>query len=251
MWIMVTRKIFHKLIGIALALAFILSACNTAATVAPAPVREASPQPVLPAATAIPVPTATDTPIPTLTSTPTVAVTATPTVPVVAQVIPNVNAYCRKGPGSNYDPLTTLVSGTAYPVVGRNDTNTWWMVQLFGGDTCWTGVQGTSLVGPVEKAPIVLAQPVLPSPGMFMGTYTCNPGTSTNTFNVILTWDSVAGATGYHIFRNGASLASVGATEGTYIDYNAPMNVNLVYELEALNAAGSTTPVYAVIPACH
>jgi hypothetical protein len=86
---------------------------------------------------------------------------------------------------------------------------------------------------------------------MFMGTYTCNPGTSTNTFNVILTWDSVAGATGYHIFRNGASLASVGATEGTYIDYNAPMNVNLVYELEALNAAGSTTPVYAVIPACH
>ncbi|MGA2491288.1 MAG: hypothetical protein ABSF99_14060, partial [Anaerolineales bacterium] len=68
---MVTRKIFRKLIGIALVTAFILSAYNTAATtVAPAPARTASPLPVLPSATATNVLVATETPIPTIASNP-------------------------------------------------------------------------------------------------------------------------------------------------------------------------------------
>jgi hypothetical protein len=85
---------------------------------------------------------------------------------------------------------------------------------------------------------------------MFMYSYSCNTGSGTNTFNVTLTWDAVAGATGYHLYRNGVSLASVGATVGSYTDYYAPMNVNLMYELEALNAVGSTAPVYVMVPAC-
>ncbi|MGD0751090.1 MAG: SH3 domain-containing protein [Anaerolineales bacterium] len=242
---MISRKIFFQLTGIALAVAFILSACITAATIAPAPAWTASSLPVLPTATETPMPTAT--PAPTATAT----ITPTATLPPVAQVIPSVTAYCRSGPGSNYNPITTLDSGTAYNVIGRNSSNTWWLVQLYGGAvTCWTGAPGTNLVGPVEQAPIVLAQPVLPSPGMFMYSYSCNPGTSKNTFNVTLTWDSVLGATGYHLYRDGVSLASVGATVGSYTDYNAPMNVNLMYELEALNENGSTAPVYVMVPAC-
>lgn len=106
-------------------------------------------------------------------------------------------------------------------------------------------------MGPVELAPVVEAQPVLPSPEMFMYSYSCNPGTSKNTFNVTLTWESVAGATGYHLTRNGASLVSVGATVTSYTNSNAPMNVNLMYELEALNENGSTAPEYVMVPACQ
>jgi hypothetical protein len=85
---------------------------------------------------------------------------------------------------------------------------------------------------------------------MFMYSYSCNTGSNPNGLNVTLTWDAVAGATGYHLYRNGASLARVGATVGSYTDYDAPMNVNLMYELEALNEAGSTAPVYVMVPAC-
>jgi len=247
-----TRKTLFKLIGIILAGTFFLSACAPAASVAPAPTQAASPLPVLPAATATPVPVATDTPIPTVAATPTASVTATATVPPVAQVIPAVKANCRKGPGSSYDPVAILVSGTAYNVIGRNSLNTWWLVQVSGGAiTCWTGTPGTSLVGPVDQAPIVMAQPVLDSPGMFMYSYSCHPGGNLNSLNVTLTWQPAAGATGYHLSRNGVSLAEVGPTVGVYVDYDAPMKVNLVYELEARNAAGSTGPQYVMVPACN
>jgi len=147
--------------------------------------------------------------------------------------------------------VTILVSGTAYNVVGRNSSNTWWLVQLYGGVvTCWTGAPDTKQLGPVEQAPIALAQPVLPSPAMFMYSYSCNTGSNTNGLNVTLTWAAVAGATGYHLTRNGISLARVGATVGSFTDFNAPMHVNLMYELEALNAVGSTAPVYTMVPAC-
>ena len=242
-----TRKKLFTLAGIALAAALILSACNTAATVAPTPISAATLLPVLPVETATPVPT--ETPIPTETSTPTATATATATP--VAQVVPSVNAYCRSGPGSNYNPITTLVSGTAYNVVGRNSLNDWWLVELWGGAiTCWTGAQGTSLVGPVDQAPVVLAQVVLPKPAMFMYSYTCRSTSEGDTFNVTLTWNSVDGATGYSISRNGVPLAEVGATGGVYIDYDAPMHVNLVYQLEARNAGGSTGPQYVMVPAC-
>jgi hypothetical protein len=243
---MYTRKKFLRLTGIALAAVFILSACNTAATVAPAPTWTAMPPTEVPSATETPMPTVTSTLVATATAIPTA------TVPPVAQVVPSVNAYCRSGPGSNYNQVTILTSGTAYDVVGRNSSNTWWLVQLYGGAvTCWTGAPGTKQLGAVEQAPIALAQPVLPSPAMFMYSYSCNPGSSNNTFNVTLSWDGVAGATGYHLSRNGVSLASVGESVGSYTDFNAPMNVNLMYELEALNAVGSTAPVYVMVPACH
>ena len=223
---------------------FILSACNTAATVAPAPTEMASPMPVQPTATAPPIPTVA----PTVTDTATAIPTAT--VPPVAQVIPRVTAYCRSGPGSNYNQITTLESGTAYNVIGRNSLNTWWLVQLWDGAvTCWTGAPGTNQLGPVEQAPIVLAQPVLASPAMFMYSYACNTGTNSKGLNVTLNWESVAGATGYHLSRNGVSLAELGPTAGTYIDYNAPLKVDLVYELEARNAVGSTAPVYVTVMA--
>ena len=244
---MVSRKMFHPLIGAALAAIIILCACNTAATVAPAPFLTASALPVLPIATEPPVATVA----PTVTTTETPTATPTATLPPVAQVIPSVTAYCRSGPGSNYNQITTVKAGTAYNVIGRNDSNTWWLVELYGGAVkCWTGAPGASLVGPVEQAPVVLAQPVLPAPGMFNYTYFCKTGGNTTSMDVTLTWEAVAGATGYHLYRNGTSLAEVGAGTTMYTDYNAPTKTSLVYELQALNAVGSTAPVYVSVLPC-
>ena len=247
---MITRKILLKMIGVALAAAFILSACNTAASVAPAssrPSAAALALPALPAATATSVPVATETSPPTITATPTAAATATPTVQPVAQVVPNVNAYCRKGPGTAYEQVTILNSGTAYSVIGRNDLNTWWLVQLWGDVTCWTGAPGTTQLGPVAQAPVVLAVPALLPPAMPVGSYVCSRYKNINVLDVTISWGLVDGATGYRLFRNGVALSDLGPTVTSYLDDGAPIKTDLVYELEALNAAGSTAPSTVMI----
>jgi hypothetical protein len=246
---MITRKIFSRLIGIALAASFILSACNTAATtVAPAtslPTQTALPLPVQPSATATPLPTATETPIPTVAATVTPPATVATTVQSVAQVIPSVNAYCRKGPGTDYDAITYLASGTAYNVIGRNSLNTWWLVQAPGNVSCWTGASGTNQLGPVAQAAIVLVPPALLAPAGFVGSYICD--TTKHTLGVSLNWAVVEKATGYNLYLNGVLLAEVGST--TYHN-NAPLSIDLVYELEAFDDYSVSPRVLVRVPAC-
>ena len=74
-----------------------------------------------------------------VTNTPTVSATGTaiPTGQLSPQVIPTLNAFCRKGPGTLYDQVTVLQDGTAYTVIGRDSLNTWWEIQLPGSQSCW------------------------------------------------------------------------------------------------------------------
>ena len=248
---MAIRKIFLNLTGIALTAAFILSACNTApntvVTVPGLPTGTASPLPGLPSATATTAPTATETPIPTIAVTPTALATATATVQPVAQLIPNENAYCRRGPGTTYAQVTTLVSGTAYNVIGRDGLNTWWLVQLGGDVNCWTSAPGATLLGPVVDAPIVTVPVTYMALAGFSGTYNCD--TTNNSMQVRLYWEPVDGAAGFRLFRNGVSITRLGPTDTTYAE-NAPLSVNLVYELEAYNNQGSTASASVMLPAC-
>lgn len=248
---MVTKQLFGRLTGIALTTVLVLSACNTAtSTVAPAPslpTPTASLLPVLATATATTALVATETAIPTIVAAATTAATLGPTEQSVAQVIPNFNAYCRKGPGTDYDSVTYLSSGTTYNVIGRNSSNTWWLIEVPGNVTCWTGAPGTSQQGPVNQAPIVLVAPALLTPALFVGSYICDP--STKKLGVTLNWAKVAKATGYRIYRNGVLLDTLGATATAYHD-NAPLKMSLVYELQAINDYDASPRVSALIPEC-
>ena len=250
-----TKNLLIKLVGVSLVAAFILASCgsqgNVVATAIVVDTPTASPVPaqVMPTATATLAPVATDTPVPTVAPTATTAATAAPTVSLVAQVIPSLNAYCRKGPGTGYDPITFLTNGVAYNVVGRNSLNTWWLVQVPGNLTCWMGDPGASLQGPVAQAPIVLAPPQLNTPSLFVGSYVCNTTSLTHTLGVSLNWAAVDGATGYRLYRNGEVLAEVAPTITAYHD-NAPLKVDLLYELEAFNQYGVANRLLVRIPAC-
>jgi hypothetical protein len=164
-------------------------------------------------------------------------------------VIPYINAYCRKGPGSDYDPITYLISGTAYNVIGRNSENTWWLVQVPGNVTCWTGAPGTSQLGPVEQAPLILVLPALLPPSMFVGSYVCDVSTKKHTLGVSLNWSLVPRATGYRLYLNGVLLAELAPTVTAYHN-NAPLNVDLVYELEAFSDYSVAARVSVRVPAC-
>jgi hypothetical protein len=248
---MIARKKIPKLIGFALAATVILTACTPAAT-SPAPTfipaaPTPSPIPIQPTATATNTPMATDTPVASLAATPTPLGKAFPTQSV-AQVIPIESSYCRRGPGTGYDPITVLNIGVAYNVVGRNSLNTWWLVQIPGAGTCWMGDPISNQLGPLDQAPIVLVPPALKTPALFVNSYTCD--TTHHTLGVSFNWAAVQGVTGYRIYRNGVVLVEVAAGVTAYHDI-APLKIDLVYQLEAFNDLGVANRISTRVPACE
>jgi hypothetical protein len=241
---------FDKLIGGWLAAAFILAGCNAATP----PVATASPMasltPIAPSATFTAVPSETETaaPIPTASLTATATEPATPTEELTPQVNPGWNAYCRKGPGTNYTAVTFLQAGTNYIVIGQDGRNTWWLVQLKGNITCWVGDPTSVLLGPVWQVSILPAPPLPQTPSEFAATYTCDP--KLRSLIVVLEWVPVPNITGYHLYRNGSLLAGLEPTVKTYQDNSAPLMVNLVYKLEAFNDYGVSPRVSATVTPC-
>jgi hypothetical protein len=203
---------------------------------------------LLPTATNTREPTATDTPLPTDTEVPPPTATEPPppthTLQDKAQVVPTVNAFCRKGPGTGYFAITFLQMGVAYNVVGRNDLKTWWLVQLNEKVQCWVSDPKASLLGLVEQVEVVLVPPLPAAPASLDVSYTCDAG-----LKVFLGWSAVEGATGYHIYRNGDLQATVGAGSVVYHE-KAPLGVKLVYEVEAFNEYGVSVRLAGAMPRC-
>jgi hypothetical protein len=163
------------------------------------------------------------------------------------QVISTLNAYCRKGPNTLYDIVTFIQKGTAYDVVGRDSQNAWWLINAPGVSPCWVGGANVSVNGPTEQALVVQGLPLSETPVLFESSGDCN--TILKTFGVRLDWSAAQDATGYRIYRNGVWLTSVAGSETSYHD-DAPMNLDLVYDLEAFNNYGMAVRVQTSAPAC-
>jgi hypothetical protein len=251
-------KILFNLLVTGLAGVLILTACQIPGVTTAAPAPPANPPATAapanppaptattaPAATATPAPVPTDTPAPTATPAPAATDTLAPTAQVAPQVTVSLNAYCRKGPGTGYFSLAILQKGNTYNVVGRNDTNTWFLVQASNTITCWEGDSKATLLGPVTEAPGVLVPPVPAMPASFDRVPAC-----AGDLNVTLRWAPVDGATGYSIYRNGAHLVSVAAGVTTFYDQDAPMDIDLLYEVQAFNDYGASASNTTNVSAC-
>jgi hypothetical protein len=157
------------------------------------------------------------------------------------------NANCRKGPGPAYNVATSLEKGKTLEAAGRNSDSSWWLVQLQPESDCWVGKAAVSTSGAVDQLPVMTAPPLPEAPAKFVSSNTCDPKSSTLT--VDLNWASIAGATGFNLYRNGTLLSSFGSGTTTYTD-NAPVGVDLVYAVEAVNAYGHSAQVTSAVPAC-
>jgi hypothetical protein len=199
--------------------------------------------------TALPTETILPSTLPAETSTPSSIIpgTTTPATLPGVQVIPTLNAYCRKGPNTLYDIVTFIQKGTAYEVVGRDSQNAWWLINAPGVSPCWVGAANVNVDGAAEQALVVQGQPLPDQPGLFESSGDCN--TILKTYGVRLDWSAAQGATGYRIYRNGAWLTSVAGSVTAFHD-DAPMNLALVYDLEAFNNYGVAVRVQTSAPAC-
>jgi hypothetical protein len=245
------KVVFFKLMEICLAAAFFLTSCNFAAppvataNATTAPV--ASPTPLLPTATVVVLPTVADTPTPASTATLAPTEMPTPTVQLTPVANPGMDAYCRKGPGTDYFSITYLQAGDNYTVIGQNGLGTWWLVQVPGNVTCWMGDPTTVTQGPVNTVPILPSPPLPSSAYNFANTSHCDP--VLNTLTVWLTWETAQGATGYNIYRNGTLIAHLDQKHVTFTD-NAPRGVNLKYQIEAFNDYGVSSRQTTRVIAC-
>jgi hypothetical protein len=73
--------------------------------------------------------------------------------------------------------------------------------------------------------------------------------TKAKTLGVDFKWAAVPGVTGYRIYQNGNLLTTVAASQTSYHE-DAPLEVDLVYELEAFNNNGVAARISTSVPAC-
>ena len=69
------------------------------------------------------------------TPSPTATITASPT-PCQWALTADLNAFVRRGPGTNYDELGALQAGETVAIISRDVTSSWWVIP-FGGRDGW------------------------------------------------------------------------------------------------------------------
>ncbi|MBN2119146.1 MAG: sigma-70 family RNA polymerase sigma factor [Anaerolineales bacterium] len=202
----------------------------------------------LPTSTLIPgTPTlqATVTAAPSSTSTlqVTATLTATP-VPVISEPSGEFtqNANCRKGPGTTYGVVTSLLQGQTVPIDGRNEMSTWWWIALPNGAHCWVSDVTVDVAGPVNDVPVIPTPP--PPPSNLEASVSC----TSSSYSVSLTWfDAAENELGYYVYRDGDRVATLGPNFSSYSEDFVGRGSH-TYGVEAFNSVGSSDRVAVEAP---
>ena len=187
----------------------------------------------------------TSTPIPTETPIP---VTETPSIQ--PEITLTKNSNCRLGPALNYAVVDQIVSGRTFEVIGRNEENTWWQIVNDTNRECWIINENAYPNSDFSNVQIGSA-PELPGVPLSFAVVNqqCQPGAKK--FEVTFTWTSGGGGEkGYHIYRNSDRIIELNAKKSNFRDVNAPINKNLIYEIEAYNEIGASDRSTQIVPAC-
>lgn len=184
---------------------------------------------------------------PSITLTPTLTLTATLSVPMVSV---SEDTNCRSGPGVIYDYLGALTKGEKAEVVGKNTANNYWVIKNpdYAG-TCWLWGRYATVEGDTSRIPEWLV-PSTPTPSIpaapsgLSGTRVCKtillPAPHVEMVKVTLSWtDNANNEEGYHIYRDGTLVATLGPNEETYIE-NPTGIASGTYAVEAFNTAGAS-----------
>jgi len=206
-------------------------------------------------ASSVPSLTSTVAATPTLQATASAVPSSTATLPVTATLtstlIPAIteptgeftqNANCRKGPGTAYAVVTSLLQGQMVSIDGRNELSTWWWIVLPNGGHCWVSDVSVDVAGPVEDVPAIPTPP--PPPSSLEALVSC----TSSTYSVALTWfDAAQDELGYYVYRDGNRVATLGANSASYNE-NFVSRGNHTYDVEAFNSTGASDRVTVDAP---
>jgi len=83
----------------------------------------------------------------------------------VLMVTASLATNCRMGPSPDYPVLGALGAGQSVPALGRNDSNSWWLIQDPSDNTmyCWVWGATAQLQGDPSSLQVVVPPPPPPS----------------------------------------------------------------------------------------
>jgi len=208
------------------------------------------------------------TPLPSSTATPspTLAQTATPTIPVVTV---SQETNCRTGPGIVYDIQgDSFEVGESAQIIGKNTATKYWIINNpDGGGICWLWGQWAIVAGntanlpeyPIPPTPTPQPTPtqsVPAAPQDLLAVKACNmhfggfPPVLGFDPEVTLSWtDKAQNETGYHVYRDGSLIATLGVNANGYFDDDASVGAQ-TYGVEAFNDTGASVRKSADTEGC-
>jgi CSLREA domain-containing protein len=149
------------------------------------------------------------------------------------------NAFCRKGPGTEYGTAAGYELGQETELIGRSDPGRppWWFTVL----RCWVSDSTVETSGPVNELPIIPAPPTpvpVPPPNapgrLRVVNWVCN----TKQYSLNLEWiDMAENESGYRVYRDGQLIATLSAGVTSYAD-TPPRGAAHTYGVEAFNDSG-------------
>ncbi len=124
----------------------------------------------------------------------------------------------------------------------------WWWILLPGGGNCWVSDSVVEVTGPAEELPVIAAPPPPPEAPSGLGIVerVCNA----KLYRLTLTWSDVSNENGYRVYRDGSSLATLGANITSYQD-DPPFGGPYTYAVEAYNNSGTSARVAVTDPGCN
>jgi hypothetical protein len=152
-----------------------------------------------------------------------------------------MNAFCRKGPGTEYGTAAGYEAGQETELIGRSEPGRppWWYTTL----RCWVSDSTVETRGPVDELPIIQAPPspvpVLPpaDPARLRLT---NMVCDAKQYQITIGWiDQASNEDGYRIYRDGSLIATLGPNTTSYTD-SPPRPGPHTYEVEAYNSGGAS-----------
>jgi hypothetical protein len=161
----------------------------------------------------------TDTP--TITPSPTVTLTPTPSVPLVSV---SVNTNCRRGPGSPYDIVGTLLVGGQAEVVGIAANGGYWIIKNPNqSGECWLWDNYATVAGQTSGLPLFTPPP-----------------TPTPTPNWTGTWTTSWGVTGFPHFTYIINFTQTNASvDGTFNVGGNLININGTLSVDYMTLTGT------------
>lgn len=187
-------------------------------------------------------------------NTPTTAPTDTPIPATATQSIPpeltlSKNSNCRLGPSTFYNIVDQIASGKELPVIGRSEDNEWWQVVNDTGRECWIFFDNATPNQDFSSLSIGEAPPL---PGIPLNFFVVDQQclSAQKKFSVTLSWSSGGGETAFRVFRDGKQVIELKPTKFTYKDPAAPYNKNVTYEIESVNANGTSERAIQFVPPC-
>ncbi len=199
----------------------------------------------------------TATPPPTTTPFPTFAVPPT-TVPVTLTV--SVATKCFAGPGSNYGLVATINPGTTVSVIGKDSTDSYWIVVVpeHPDSTCWLSGQNAQLTGDTAALPEVplpaVSQYTLDEPRNLH--LSCSSKTDANghdvDWTVVFRWTNTEpNQLGVRVYKNNRQIGTAGPHGQSFVDFFVRKgHGELTYGVQAYNAVAVSSIVTIDLRGC-